>query len=120
VPKHARRLEGFEAAVLSLYAKGMTTGDIANHIADIYGANISREMVSRVTDSVIDDMNNWQNRPLDAIYPVILIDAIVIKVREGTVANRHVYVAMGITMDGTRDVLGMWVGLQVVKARSNG
>ena len=110
VPKHARRLEGFEAAVLSLYAKGMTTGDIANHIADIYGANISREMVSRVTDSVIDDMNNWQNRPLDAIYPVILIDAIVIKVREGTVANRPVYVAMGITMDGTRDVLGMWVG----------
>lgn len=110
VPKHARRLEGFEAAVLSLYAKGMTTGDIANHIADIYGANISREMVSRVTDSIVDDMISWQNRPLDSIYPVILIDAIVIKVREGTVANRPVYVAMGITMDGTRDVLGMWIG----------
>lgn len=110
VPKHSRRLEGFDAAVLSLYAKGMTTGDISNHLADIYGTTVSRDLVSRVTDSIIDDMIAWQNRPLDPVYPVILIDAIVIKVREGQVANRPVYVAMGITLDGKRDVLGMWLG----------
>jgi transposase-like protein len=110
VPKHSRRLEGFDAAVLSLYAKGMTTSDIANHLADIYGTSVSRDLVSRVTDSVVEDMIAWQNRPLDPVCPVVLIDAIVIKVREGQVANRPVYVAMGITMDGARDVLGMWMG----------
>jgi len=110
VPKHARRLEGFDAAVLSLYAKGMTTGDIATHLQDIYGTQVSRDLVSRVTDTIVADMTSWQNRPLDAIYPVILIDAIFLKVREGTVANRPVYVALGISVDGQRDVLGMWMG----------
>jgi putative transposase len=110
IPKHQRRLAGFDEAVLSLYAKGMTTGDIANHLADIYGTDVSRELVSKVTDAVINEMTEWQSRPLDGIYPVVLIDAIVMKVRDGLVANRPVYVAMGITVDGQRDVLGMWVG----------
>lgn len=110
VPKHARRLSGFDDAVISLYAKGMTTGDIANHLADIYGTEVSRDLVSRVTDGVLDQMLEWQNRPLDPIYPVLLIDAIVLKVRDGAVANRPVYVAVGITVDGIRDVLGLWVG----------
>jgi putative transposase len=110
IPKHQRRLAGFDEAVLSLYAKGMTTGDIANHLADIYGTDVSRELVSKVTDAVINEMTEWQSRPLDGIYPVVLIDAIVMKVRDGQVANRPVYVAMGITVDGQRDVLGMWVG----------
>jgi putative transposase len=110
VPKHARRLAGFDEAVLSLYAKGMTTGDIVNHLSDIYGTEVSRELVSKVTDAVIEQMVSWQNRPLDPIYPVILIDAIVLKIRDGQVANRPVYVAMGISLDGQRDVLGMWVG----------
>jgi transposase-like protein len=110
VPKHARRLAGFDANVLSLFAKGMTTGDIANHLADIYGTEVSRELVSKVTDAVLADMTEWQNRPLDPVYPVLLIDAIVLKIRDGQVANRPVYVAMGITVDGRRDVLGMWVG----------
>jgi transposase-like protein len=110
VPKHARRLAGFDDAVLSLYAKGMTTGDIANHLADIYGTEVSRELVSKVTDAIVAQMNEWQSRPLDAVYPVVLIDAIVLKIRDGQVANRPVYVAMGITLDGQRDVLGMWVG----------
>jgi putative transposase len=110
IPKHQRRLAGFDEAVLSLYAKGMTTGDIANHLADIYGTDVSRELVSKVTDAVINEMTEWQSRPLDGIYPVVLIDAIVIKVRDGLDANRPVYVAMGITVDGQRDVLGMWVG----------
>lgn len=110
VPKHSRRLAGFDDAVLSLYAKGMTTGDIANHLADVYGTQVSRDLVSRVTDAVVEQMQEWQNRPLDSIYPVLLIDAIVLKIRDGQVANRPVYLAMGITVDGERDVLGLWVG----------
>jgi hypothetical protein len=85
VPKHARRLAGFDEAVLSLYAKGMTTGDIVNHLSDIYATEVSRELVSKVTDAVIEQMVSWQNRPLDPIYPVILIDAIVLKIRDGQV-----------------------------------
>jgi transposase-like protein len=110
VPKHARRLTGFDDAVLSLYAKGMTTGDFANHLADVYGTEVSRDLVSRVTDAVVEQMTEWQNRPLDPVYPVVLIDAIVLKIRDGQVANRPVYVAMGINLDGERDVLGLWVG----------
>jgi putative transposase len=110
IPKHQRRLAGFDDAVLSLYAKGMTTGDVANHLVDIYGTDVSRELVSKVTDAVVTEMQDWQSRPLDRVYPVLLIDAIVLKVRGGQVANRPVYVAMGITVDGFRDVLGMWLG----------
>ena len=110
VPKHSRRPSGFDDAVLSLYAKGLTTGDIANHLADVYGSEVSRDLVSRVTDAVVEQMLEWQNRPLDRVYPVLLIDAIVGKIRDGQVANRPVYVAMGITVDGERDVLGLWVG----------
>jgi putative transposase len=110
VPKHTRRLAGFDEAVISLYAKGLTTGDIANHLADVYGDSMSKDLVSRVTDQVTQAMEQWQSRPLDPVYPVILIDAIMLKVRDGQVANRPVYVAMGITMDGERDVLGMWLG----------
>lgn len=88
----------------------MTTGDIANHLADLYGSEVSRDLVSTVTDAIVEDMHTWQNRPLVAVYPVLLIDAIVLKVRDGQVTNRPVYVAMGITLDGHRDVLGMWVG----------
>jgi putative transposase len=96
--------------VISLYAKGMTTGDIVNHLADVYGDEVSRDLVSKVTDQILTDMLDWQSRPLDPVYPVILIDAIVLKVRSGQVGNRPVYVAMGIDLDGHRDVLGMWVG----------
>jgi transposase-like protein len=110
VPKHQRRLAGFDEAVISLYAKGMTTGDIANHLSDVYETEVSRELVSKVTDAVVEQMIEWQHRPLDAVYPVVLIDAIVLKIRDGQVANRPVYVAMGINLDGKREVLGMWVG----------
>lgn len=89
----------------------MTTGDIAAHLAEVYDTDVSRDLVSRVTDKVLADMRAWQSRPLDPVYPVILIDAIVLKVRGGgAVGNRPVYVAMGINLDGARDVLGMWVG----------
>ena len=110
VRKHQRRLAGFDEAVISLYAKGMTTGDIAAHLSDVYDTEVSRDLVSRVTDAVLVEMRDWSSRPLDAVYPIVLIDAIVLKIREGNVANRPVYVAIGISVDGQRDVLGMWVG----------
>jgi len=96
--------------VISLYAKGMTTGDIQAHLLEIYGTDISRETISKITDRIVEDMTSWQNRPLDRLYPVLLVDAIMIKVRDAQVANRPVYVAIGVNLDGERDVLGMWLG----------
>ncbi len=110
VPKHTRRLDGFSEMVISLYAKGMTTGEIQAHLEEIYDTQLSRETISKITDAVVGDMTIWQNRPLDRIYPVVLIDSIFIKVRDAQVANRPVYVAIGVNMDGERDVLGMWLG----------
>jgi putative transposase len=110
VPKGQRRLDGLAGNVISLYAKGLTTGDIQAHLAEIYGTEVSRDTISRITDAVVEDLVAWQNRPLDRIYPVILIDAIVVKIRDGQVTNRPIYVAMGINLDGERDVLGLWVG----------
>lgn len=110
IPKHQRRLAGFDEAVISLYAKGMTTGDIVAHLSEVYDTEVSRDLVSRVTDAVVTDLRAWQARPLDRVYPVILIDAIMLKIREGSVGNRPVYVAIGISLDGYRDVLGMWMG----------
>jgi transposase-like protein len=110
VPKHQRRLDGLAGNVISLYAKGLTTGDIQAHLLEIYGTEISRETISKITDGIVDDMVAWQNRPLDRLYPVLLIDAIVIKVRDAQVANRPVYVAIGVNLDGERDVLGLWLG----------
>jgi putative transposase len=110
VRKGQRRLDGLTGNVISLYAKGMTTGDIQAHLAEIYGTDISRDTISRITDAVVADLLAWQNRPLDRIYPVLLIDAIVVKIRDGQVANRPIYVAMGINLEGEREVLGLWVG----------
>src|SRR5947209_7437698 len=110
VPKGQRRLEGLSGNVISLYAKGMTTGDIQAHLLEIYGTEISRDTISRITDAVVEDMIAWQNRPLERVYPVLLIDAIVVKIRDGQVANRPVYVAMVVNLEGERDVLGLWVG----------
>lgn len=110
VPKRKRRLTGFDDAVISLYAKGMTTGDIVEHLEEVYDTTISRDLVSTVTEKVTKQMQEWQTRPLDPVYPVVLIDALFLKVRDGSVGNRPVYVAMGVNLDGVRDVLGMWIG----------
>ena len=110
IPKHVRRLDGLSGNVISLYAKGMTTGDIQTHLAEIYGTDISRETISKITDQIAEDMLAWQHRPLDSVYAVLLIDCIVVKIRGSQVANRPVYVAIGVNMDGERDVLGLWVG----------
>jgi putative transposase len=110
IPKHVRRLEGLGANVLSLYAKGLTTGEIQAHLAEIYSTEVSRETISKITDAVLGEMAAWQSRPLDRVYPVLLIDAIVVKVRGSQVANRPVYVAIGVNLEGERDVLGLWLG----------
>ncbi len=110
VPKRRRRLNGVDALVCSLSAKGLTHGEICAHLGEIYGAQVSKETITRITDRVLEGMSEWQNRPLDPVYPVIFIDAIVVKIREGQVANRPIYVAVGVTVDGTRDILGLWAG----------
>ncbi len=110
VPKRRRRLNGVNALVCSLSAKGLTHGEISAHFAEVYGASVSKETVTRITDRVMESMSDWQNRPLDLVYPVVFIDAIHVKIREGQVANRPIYVAVGVTVDGTRDILGLWVG----------
>lgn len=110
IPKGERRLDGLSAQVISLYAKGLTTGEIAGHLEEIYGTSISKDTISRITDAIVADMEAWQTRPLESIYAVVLIDAIVVKVRDTQVANRPVYVAIGVNMDGERDVLGLWIG----------
>jgi putative transposase len=110
VKKRQRRLNGVDEIVLSLYAKGLTTGEISAHFAEIYGASVSRETVSRITDRVVEEMQSWQARPLDEVYAAVFIDAIVVKVRDGQVANRPVYAAIGVTLAGDKDVLGLWAG----------
>jgi putative transposase len=110
VRKRQRRLTGVDEIVLSLYAKGLTTGEISAHFAEIYGASVSKETISRITDKVIEEMQAWQARPLDEIYAAVFIDAVVVKVRDGQVANRPVYAAIGVTLAGEKDILGLWAG----------
>lgn len=110
VRKRQRRLTGVEDMVLSLSAKGLTTGEISAHLAEVYGADVSRQTISTITDKVMDGMVEWQNRPLDRVYPVIFLDAINVKIRDGKVANRPIYVALAVTAEGTRDILGLWAG----------
>jgi transposase-like protein len=110
VKKRQRRLWGVDEIVLSLYAKGLTTGEISAHFAEIYGASISKQTISRITDKVIEEMNDWAVRPLDEIYAAIFIDAIVVKIRDGQLANRPIYAAIGVSLDGERDILGLWAG----------
>jgi transposase-like protein len=111
IPKHERRLKGFNERIISLYAGGMTTRDIRRHLAKIYGVDVSPELISRVTDGVVDELNEWQARPLEAVYPILYIDALVVKVRDqGAVRNKAVYLAIGVDVDGRKHVLGLWMG----------
>jgi len=110
VAKRQRRLSGVDELVISLSAKGLTTGEVQAHLAEVYGAEVSRQTISTITDKVVEGMAEWQNRPLDPVYPVIFIDAINVKIRDGKVANRPVYVALAVTCDGHRDILGLWAG----------
>jgi putative transposase len=110
VRKRQRRLAGVDDLVVSLTAKGLTTGEVQAHLAEIYGAEVSRQTISTITDRVLDGLAEWQSRPLDRVYPVLFIDAIHVKIRDGQVANRPIYVVLAVNVDGERDILGLWAG----------
>ena len=111
IPKHQRRLRGFNELVISLVARGMTVRDTQAHLAEIYGVEVSPELISKVTDAIIPELRAWQSRPLDAVYPILYLDAISVKVRsDHVVVNRPVYIAMAIDVDGAKHVLGLWLG----------
>ena len=109
VGKHERRFSGFDDKILSLYARGMTTREIQGHLQEIYGVEVSPSLISEVTDAVLEEVKGWQTRPLESLYPILFLDALMVKMRhEGKVENRAVYVAIGIDLDGRKDVLGLW------------
>ncbi|WP_443033149.1 IS256 family transposase [Streptomyces sp. A1-5] len=110
VKKRQRRLTGVDEMVLSLSAKGLTHGEISAHLAEVYGAEVSKTTISTITDAVMEGMSEWQNRPLDPVYPVVFIDCVNVKIRDGQVANRPVYMALAVTAEGHRDILGLWAG----------
>ena len=109
VKKRQRRFEGFDEKILALYSRGLSTRDISAHLHEIYGVDVGRDLISRVTDGVMDDVRDWTKRPLEDIYPIVFLDCMVLKIREGgSVQRRALYLALGVTLDGDRDVLGMW------------
>ncbi|WTU23857.1 IS256 family transposase (plasmid) [Streptomyces sp. NBC_00073] len=110
VKKRQRRLTGVDEMVLSLSARGLTHGEISAHLAEVYGAEVSKTTISTITDKVVDGMNEWQNRPLDSVYPVLFIDCVHVKLRDGKVTNRPLYVVLAVTVEGTREILGLWAG----------
>jgi len=109
VGKHQTRWTGFDAKVLSMYARGMTTREIQGHLQEIYGVEVSPTLISQVTEEVMEEVKAWQSRPLEAVYPIVYLDALFVKMRhEGRVENRAVYVAIGVSMEGRKEVLGLW------------
>lgn len=109
IPKHERRFTGFDEKIVSMYARGMSTRDIQGHLEEMYGVEVSPALISQVTDAVLDDVRAWQNRPLDPIYLIVYLDALFVKMRhEGRVENRAVFVGIGVTQEGTKEVLGLW------------
>jgi putative transposase len=109
VKKRQRRFQGFDDKILALYSRGLSTRDIEAHLEEIYGVKVGRELISKVTDAVMDDVRAWAGRPLEDVYPIVFLDALVLKIREsGTVQRRACYLALGVTVEGERDVLGLW------------
>ena len=109
IPKHQTRWMGFDDKILSLYARGMTVREIQSHLEEMYGTEVSPTLISSVTDAVIDEVKAWQSRPLDALYPIVYLDCIHVKVRDGSVRVKAVYLAIGINMSGEKEVMGLWV-----------
>jgi putative transposase len=110
IAKYQRRFPGFDDKIVSMYARGMSTREIGGHLRELYGIEVSPDLVSAVTDAVLEEVAEWQNRPLEALYPLVFLDALRVKVRdEGTVRNKAVYVALGVRPDGTKEVLGLWI-----------
>ena len=110
IAKYQRRFPGFDEKIISMYARGMSVREIQGHLRDLYGIDVSPDLVSAVTDAVLEEIAEWQNRPLDALYPLVFFDAIRVKVRdEGTVRNKAVYVALGVRPEGAKEILGLWI-----------
>ena len=110
IAKGQTRFDGFDEKILSLYARGMTVREIQGHLAELYGTDVSPDLISRVTDAVLDEVREWQTRPLDPVYPVVFFDALRVKIRdEGMVKNKAVYVALALNPDGEKEVLGLWI-----------
>jgi putative transposase len=109
VRKHQRRFDGFDDKIIALYGRGMSVRDIQAHLAEIYGVEVGHDLISRVTDAVLDDVREWQARPLEDVYPILFLDALIVKIRDGgAVRNKACYVAVGVDLEGERDVLGLW------------
>jgi len=110
VKKHQTHFDGFDEKIISMYARGMTVREIQGHLKELYGTEVSPDLISRVTDAVLDEVKGWQNRPLDSVWPIVYLDALVVKIRDqGTVANKSAYLAVGVNMQGTKEVLGLWI-----------
>lgn len=110
IAKYQRRFPGFDDKIVSMYARGMTVREIQGHLRELYGVEVSPDLISTVTDAVLDEVAEWQNRPLDGLYAIVFFDALRVKIRdEGTVRNKAIYVALGVRPDGTKDVLGLWI-----------
>lgn len=110
VKKHETHFDGFDDKIISMYARGMTVREIQGHLKELYGTEVSPDLISRVTDAVLEEVKGWQNRPLDAVWPIVYLDALVIKVRDqGTVTNKAAFLALGVNMQGTKEVLGLWI-----------
>jgi putative transposase len=109
VRKRQRRFEGFDDKIIALYSRGLATRDIQAYLQDLYGVEVGRDLISRVTDAVMDDARAWASRPLEDVYPIVFLDCLVLKIREGgSVQRRACYLALGVTLEGDRDVLGLW------------
>jgi putative transposase len=109
VPKHQRRFDGFDDKIVAMYARGMSVRDIQAHLRELYGVEVGHDLISRVTDAVLDDVREWQARPLEDVYPILFLDALIVKVRDGgAVRNKACYLAIGVNLEGERDVLGLW------------
>src|SRR6185437_9031417 len=107
---HQRRLSGFDDKVIAMYARGMSTREIAGHLNEFYGTEVSPELISTVTGAVLEEVAAWQARPLEPLYPIVFFDALRVKVRdEGTVRNKAVYLGLGVRPDGTKEILGLWI-----------
>src|SRR5271169_2078730 len=110
IAKYQRRFPGFDDKIISMYARGMSVRDIQGHLRELYGIDASPQLISTVTDAVLEEVNRWQSRPLDALYAIVFFDALRVKMRdEGSVRNKAIYVALGVTADGRKDVLGIWI-----------
>lgn len=110
IAKYRRRLPGFDEKIVSMYARGMTVREIRGHLDEIYGLDVSPDLISAVTDEILEEVAEWQNRPLETMYPLVFFDAIRVKVRdEGLVRNKAVYVALGVRIDGQKEILGLWI-----------